>query len=291
MIIKRDNLDENSTRILNEFHKNQVQSNICLHKFCLIIIIFLNIFLVIFSIIYKTQISKIKHTIFLKNSEVDNLQLNNETTEIGCDKKLVNKFSNGENGLWYFSDFFNDLEEIRFLKSNLVNLLSNSTKNSISIKMNLLYKGNYDGDNFNMVFEEWINHGFYENFLFLIRDKKGNRFGVITQNGLTLEDSFSYKEKKCFLYFIEERKMYDYIDKKDCIFPRDNKVIIGNNDIIINDGYYENGGNFSFPFTAFNVSDKNQKYFNEKNNEFQIDDIEFFNYYYVIRYNNGIMIP
>ena len=286
MIIKKDNLDENSTQILNEYHKNQVQTNLCLHKLCLTIIILINIFLFIFSITYKTKISNIKNTILLKNTEIENLQLNNQKTKNDCDKKLVNIFSHGKNGVWRFSNIFNDLEEIRFLKSKLMDLLSKSSKDTISIKISLkqIYRGSYDGDDFNIVSLEWMAHGTFGNYLFFVQDRQGNRFGVITQNGLTIEKGiFVYREKRCLLFFFDERKMYDYIEKKDCIFIKNNKVIIGSSDIVINEKYFQKGGNITFPITAFNVTDINQKHFKEKKNEIQIGDIEVFSYSYGIR--------
>ena len=289
MIIKKekDNIDENSTQILNEYHKNQVQTNICLHKFCLIIIIIINLFLLGFSITYKTKISKIKNQILLKNTQIEDIQFNKTKIINDCDKKLVNIFSHGKGGKWHFSNFFKDLEEMRFLKNRLLCLLIGPSQESKSIKITLKFicKGSYDGDNFDIASVELMSHGSFSNYLFLIKDRKGNRFGLITQNGLRVEDGiFIYRERKCFLFFFDERKMYDYIGEKECIFFKNNKMIIGKNDIVINENYFEKGGNVTVPIKMFNVSDNiNQKYFNEKNNAIEIEDIELFSYNYVVR--------
>ena len=289
MIIKKekDNIDENSTQILNEYHKNQVQTNICLHKFCLIIIIIINLFLLGFSITYKTKISKIKNQILLKNTKIEDIQFNKTKIINDCDKKLVNIFSHGKGGKWHFSNFFKDLEEMRFLKNRLLYLLIGPNKESKSMKITLKFicKGSYDGDNFDIASVELMSHGSFSNYLFLIKDRKGNRFGLITQNGLRVEDGiFIYRERKCFLFFFDERKMYDYIGEKECIFFKNNKMIIGKNDIVINENYFEKGGNVTVPIKMFNVSDNiNQKYFNEKNNAIEIEDIELFSYNYVVR--------
>ena len=139
---KNENMNQDSLTSMKEFKKKNIQSNICIHKICILMLTIINITHIIFLIIYKIKLKKIKQKISLHRSIITPLETKIKRSNALANKKIVNVASQTKK--CYFSFLFETIDEINTIK-NLI--LSKKNIADETIKMQMIYQSRFDGDN------------------------------------------------------------------------------------------------------------------------------------------------
>ena len=290
-MIKNKNINEESLRAMKEFRQKQIQSNIRLHIIFLIFIIFLNLGLIIFIIIYKSKINQIKSKTDKNSSSINTdkdsiTQYNNEIQH-----KVVNIIANSYDGYYHFSFFFETAKEVDTVKNYIVQFykekdskLYDNNFNKDNLQMYFRYQGMMDGDNFSSLRRK-IENG-YQTFFFIETEKK-EKFGFYIENFISFGKKGRYVDNEennnCFIISFQKEGMFKCIGKKQKLEIKkddDEMIIIGNGDIIIKNNYLGESktGVINYPFKSFDVSTINSNIFTEENGEFSIRGIEIFGF-------------
>ena len=295
-MIKNSNINEESIKAMKEFRQKQIQSNIRLHIIFLILIIFLNLGLIIFILIYKSKINQIKSKTDKNSSSINTdkdsiTQYNNEIQH-----KVVNLIAISYEGFYHFSFFFETSKEVDTVKNYIVqfykdnyNKYNNDNFNKDKFMMYFRYQGMMDGDNFASLRKK-IDNG-YQTFFFIETDKK-EKFGFYIEDPIIFGKKGRYadneEDNKCFIFSFRKEGIFKCIGKKQKLEIKkddDEMIVIGNGDIIIKNNYLGESktGIINYPFKSFDVSTINSNIFTGENKEFNIRGLEIFcfdfNYY------------
>ena len=277
--MKNENMNVESINKIKIFQNKYKKSNILLHKIIFAFLFCLNLVFGFFIVIYKSKISEIK----LKNdknsiilSENKNFVINNENK---IQNKLVNIFSYLHSKNYYFSYIFETSQEVNLMKNSIKSFYQekNINLNPDIFTIYFKYQGTTDGD-YSYILHDKINYSF--NTFILIEAQNKIKFGFFIQGAIIDESYHKYddRDNNCFLLFFKSEKMYKCKGDKTKLKLKkeDNEIlIIGENDIIINNHFLSQGnhGVINFPFKSFENDINNEI---DLNGEFQINGIEIF---------------
>ena len=281
---KNINISDESINTMKEFRQKQINTNIKLHKIFLILILFINIGLTVFIIIYKRKISEIKSRSSNDSDSInsDRDVINKRNTEI--EHKIVNVMAYSYNGLFHFSFILETKSEVDMVKKSLFDFYheKNININTDNINMYFRYQGSIDGDSFS-VFKEGINYN-TQAFIFFATDNN-NRFGFYFEDFILIDKKNKYasNNNNCFLISFQKEGIFKCIGKKNKLeIKKDDNgmMVIGDGDIIVKNNYIQGDkkmGVINFPFKSFDVSTINTNIFTGEDGEFNILGIEVFN--------------
>jgi hypothetical protein len=270
---ENESINKESIKSLKEFREKQVQNNIKIHIFFLLIIICINICLLIFIISFKI---KIKHLTSKTKKSSSNLSQNRHylaSLESSLSHKVVNILAVSLNSLGnlHFSFLFENSDEVQSVKNSIISYI----KFEIPF-LHLIYGSNIDTDNSSVILK-LIRY--WPNLLFIVGSQSGIKFGFFLQESIYLNKLGIFKSNvnRCFIYSFMHKKEFTCNEKDVCISVNDEELInIGNGDIIINHRFKTNGGIINFPFKSFEVPKNDENAFIGHNGEFQILDIELY---------------
>jgi len=269
---KNESINQESIKSLKEFREKQIQSNIKIHIFFLLIIICINICLLIFIISFKIKIKQV--TSKTKQSSSNLSKNTHYLSSLGnsLSHKVVNILAVSANsyGNLHFSFLFEKSEEVQSIKNSIISY----TKFEI-LYLHLIYGSNIDSDNTSVIMN-LIKY--WSNLLFIVGSQSGEKFGFFLQESINLNilGIFNSYVNRCFLYSFKNKKEYTSNEKGIPITVNEKELInIGNGDIIINHNFKTNGGTINFPFKSFNIS-KEDVEFKRLNGNFEIKDIEIY---------------
>ena len=272
------NINKESIKSLKEYKLKQIQSNIKIYIFFLSIITLIDIGLIIFIILFKSRILKIKNTSKSRYSFIKTNSDKLKSNKISIEKKVVNIISSSFMGIPHFSYIFETSDEVQMVKTHIAEFYKDKKGKILDInKMNFLFmfQGVSDGDNFDALADKIR---FQNNILIIIETKNKNKFGFFSDDYVLVGDEeYISSDKNCFIFSFTNKQRFDYIGNGTAFkINKDNFYIIGNDDVIINNNFHEKGGKIKFPFKSF---DTNNLMFNifTKNEEFLIKDIEIYN--------------
>ena len=264
----KSNMNQESIKSIKDFNKNQVESNIKLHKVFLSMVIVVNIILVIFIIIYKLKISSIK-----SKSDINSLTLKEKVDFItsvhgSIMYKLTNIFAISMNtyGNIHFSMIFENSDEVNFVKEFFF----------IKSALLLIYQVQADSDDSEILLDIIK---YFTRTLILIETKNGEKFGFFFEDEIYPNKGgyFESNSNKCFIFTIENKEKYNCASigimfqvNKDTLFN------IGNGDIVIEHNFMNNGGNVNFPFKSFDIAETKDSIFNKLNGHFEIQELEIY---------------
>ena len=147
-----------------------------------------------------------------------------------------------------------------------------------------------DGDNY-LSLRKKIEYN-SQSFFFIETDKK-EKFGFYIENPIYFGKKETYidneKDNYCFLISFQKEGIYKCIGEKRKLEIKNNDeemIIIGNNDIIIQNNYLERdkSGIINYPFKSFDISNINSNIITGEIGEFNIKELEIFhlriNYFY-----------
>ena len=265
---KNENMNQDSLTSMKEFKKKNIQSNICIHKICILLLTIINITHIIFLIIYKIKLKKIKRKISLHRSIITPLETKIKRSNALANKKIVNVASQTKK--CYFSFLFETIDEINTIK-NLI--LSKKNIADETIKMQMIYQSRFDGDNFKEMLKELP---YSSNILFLIK-QRDSKFGFFFENGLSYRSKdVNFFNKNCFIFSFQNKEIYDYIGDGNCFRYINNEIIFGKNDVIISNNYLRNNSIINFPFQSFDVRNIKSNEFTKSVGIIIIEDIEIY---------------
>ena len=284
MKIKRNdekNINKISKVAIKDFQKKQILANILYHKIFLGMCTFVNIGLLIFIIMYKNQLQKIESLTKKYTREYQKNEATLEERRSTVDHKLVNiiSISKKSNDICFAYSFENKTE-YEMVYNFIVNFYINNPSNSIDIgkfKLQMIYQSNSDGPDFD-TFAHILN--FQKKTLFIIDTVGDKKFGIYLDEMIFFENKeYFSKENKMFLFSFQSKQMYNYIGKGPGLkINKKNILEIGNEEIIIYNYFYNNGGYINFPLKSFEGLNENKNFFTEENGEFDIKKIEVFTF-------------
>lgn len=242
-----ENINQESLSSIKDLQKRNIKSNICLHKFCLYFLVIINGFLITFIILYKSKLSEVNSQLNLHKNELSHYEQKLENQKRTTDKKIINVVS--QTPLGYFSYIFDNCEEANMIKSLIIK--KSNHKNINNINFSFLFAGYVESHNFKHTIEDL---SFSSNILVLIREQENYKFGVYFENGLSYKsNSVNFDDKGCFVFSFQTKEKYDYIGNSSCFKFNEDQMIFGEDDIIINNNYFDKGGIINFPFKNFDV--------------------------------------
>ena len=91
-------------------------------------------------------------------------------------------------------------------------------------------------------------------------------------------NEFEAISKDIFLYSFESKKVYNFIGnkKKSLAFKKDKLLIVGDDEIVVYNGYLTKGGFINYPLNSFDNNNKNV--LTGQNGKFFIRNIEVFSF-------------
>ena len=123
---------------------------------------------------------------------------------------------------------------------------------------------------------------YFKDIAILIKTGQGNRFGIYIKDAILPNKNYEFEPitNNIFLYSFETKKIYNFIgDKQKSLpFKKEKLLILGDNELIIFNEFYDNGGYINYPFKSFDLNNVNKNIFTENNGQFYIDSVEVFSF-------------
>ena len=276
---KINNINEESINSLKDFRQKQIETNIKYHIIFIFLLILINIGLIIFIIFYKNKINSIKSKTNLYNSQLNSKDETLASTNNILMHKLVNIASMNEYGLVRFSFIFEKSEEFKTIQNIIYDFRKGIDKKEIPTQNRntfLLFQGMTDDEK---TFIDRISY--FWNLAIFIETINEKKFGIFIDDLITPDknNGFQSNSTNIFIYSFETKKIYNYIGdgKKVLRLNKDGRmIIVGDDEIIIYDEYYLNGGEINFPLKSFDFSTVNTNVLTGENGKFAIKNIEAF---------------
>ena len=276
---KINNINEESINSLKDFRQKQIATNIKYHIIFIFLLILINIGLIIFIIFYKNKINSIKSKTNLYNSQLNSKDETLASTNNILMHKLVNIASLNEYGLVRFSFIFEKSEEFKTIQNIIYDFRKGIDKKEILTQNRntfLLFQGMTDDEK---TFIDRISY--FWNLAIFIETINEKKFGIFIDDLITPDknNGFQSNSTNIFIYSFETKKIYNYIGdgKKVLRLNKDGRmIIVGDDEIIIYDEYYLNGGEINFPLKSFDFSTVNTNVLTGENGKFAIKNIEAF---------------
>ena len=280
---KPNNMNEQSINSLKDFRQKQISTNIKYHKIFILLLIIIITGLSVFIIFYKNKINslKLKNTSYHSQLNLADKSISNKNNILM--HKLVNIDSLHKYGFpLRYSFIFETSDEFNTIKNIIYDYIKEVLKLDVpfvSRNVFLLYQGLTDED------ESFMDKiSYHWNLAIFIETSDKKKFGIffvdlISPKQKNKHQEFESNNTLIFLYSFETKKKYNYIGNGKKVFRlnMDGKMInIGDDEIIIYQDYFQNGGEINFPLKSFDLSTINNNVFTGKNGKFDIQNIEVF---------------
>ena len=276
---KENNINEESKNELRNFRNNQINSNIKLHKLFLTLTILINIGLLFFIFFYKSKISEIKNLSNSHTSKINSQDSNLAYKKYSLDNKMVNIASLGAFGTFRFSFIFENSQQFQHAKA-IINNYRKELGEKVSTNINeidciFMYQGVSDSDYLSSFIDKI---SYFENLLFLIQGENGKKFGIYHRCLLepNKKHNFDSECKEVILFTFDNDKIYKFTGKKYSMHFNNDRFSLGDNELIIYNEYFNNGGYIDFPLKSFDFSTVNKNVLTAENGNFEIRNIEVY---------------
>ena len=279
---KEYNIDNNSKIAISDYNTKKILMNIFYHKIFLGLCIIANIGLFIFIIIYYNKISEIE---FLTKSYSSQSKDKNELFnkhQLNIDNKLTNLIAISDKRSLFFSYSFLNESEYNLVKNFILDyhkvLLNIDSKLNLNYQIKMIYQS--VSDYFSYV--DLVNLlNYRENALLIINTLEDEKFGIFLDEKILFDknNQFISEGKNIILFSFRNKNMIKYIgdnsgikinDKSEAIF------IVGNDEIIIYNYFYNFGGTINYPLNSFEKIIVKESDFININGNFDIKNIEIF---------------
>ena len=273
-----NNIREESRTSLMEFRQKQIITNIKYHKVVLFLLFLINFFLIIFIFFYKRKVNDMKILSSKHKSEINTKDNEIEILRSSLNNKLLNLGIINKNGTMRLSFIFEKREEFTTLK-NLVYEYKMKLMDTkiVPIKTFLLYQSVNDD------YTTFLNRiSYFDDILILIQTDSGNKFGIYVQDTVipNEDNEFESKKSNLFLYSFETQKMYEYTGYNKISFSikKDKLITLGEDELVINNNYFTEGGYINFPLKSFQLYKVNKNIFTGENKKFYVKNLEVFSF-------------
>ena len=276
---KNNNINEESIHSLQDFRKKQIITNIRYHIIFLTLLIIINIGLTIFIIFYKSKINSLKSKTSSYYNQIDKGDATISNLNTVLTHKLVNMGLLNQYGLIRFSFIFETSDEFKTVQNVIYDYRKEVEKREVPIEYRstfLLFEGMMDN------YDKFLDRvSYFWNLAIFIETLENKKFGIFLSDIIApiKENEFQTESKNIIMYSFDTKKKYNYIGdgKKVLSINKDGKMlVVGDDELIIYDDFYMNGGEINFPMKSFDFSTVNSNVLTGENGKFSIKNIEAF---------------
>ena len=276
---KNNNINEESIHSLQDFRKKQIITNIRYHIIFLTLLIIINIGLTIFIIFYKSKINSLKSKTSSYYNQIDKGDATISNLNTVLTHKLVNMGLLNQYGLIRFSFIFEKSDEFKTVQNVIYDYRKEVEKREVPIEYRstfLLFEGMMDN------YDKFLDRvAYFWNLAIFIETLENKKFGIFLSDIIApiKENEFQTESKNIIMYSFDTKKKYNYIGdgKKVLSIHKDGKMlVVGDDELIIYDDFYMNGGEINFPMKSFDFSTVNSNVLTGENGKFSIKNIEAF---------------
>ena len=276
---KNNNINEESIHSLQDFRKKQIITNIRYHIIFLTLLIIINIGLTIFIIFYKSKINSLKSKTSSYYNQIDKGDATISNLNTVLTHKLVNMGLLNQYGLIRFSFVFEKSDEFKTVQNVIYDYRKEVEKREVPIEYRstfLLFEGMMDN------YDTFLDRvSYFWNLAIFIETLENKKFGIFLSDIIApiKENQFQTESKNIIMYSFDTKKKYNYIGggKKVLSINKDGKMlVVGDEELIIYDDFYMNGGEINFPMKSFDFSTVNSNVLTGENGKFSIKNIEAF---------------
>ena len=276
---KNNNINEESIHSLQDFRKKQIITNIRYHIIFLTLLIIINIGLTIFIIFYKSKINSLKSKTSSYYNQIDKGDATISNLNTVLTHKLVNMGLLNQYGLIRFSFVFETSDEFKTVQNVIYDYRKEVEKREVPIEYRstfLLFEGMMDN------YDKFLDRvAYFWNLAIFIETLENKKFGIFLSDIIApiKENEFQTESKNIIMYSFDTKKKYNYIGdgKKVLSINKDGKMlVVGDEELIIYDDFYMNGGEINFPMKSFDFSTVNSNVLTGENGKFSIKNIEAF---------------
>ena len=274
---KNNNINEESIHSLQDFRKKQIITNIRYHIIFLTLLIIINIGLTIFIIFYKSKINSLKSKTSSYYNQIDKGDATISNLNTVLTHKLVNMGLLNQYGLIRFSFIFEKSDEFKTVQNVIYDYRKEVEKREVPIEYRstfLLFEGMMDN------YDKFLDRvAYFWNLAIFIETLENKKFGIFLSDIIApiKENEFQTESKNIIMYSFDTKKKYNYIGdgKKVLSINKDGKMlVVGDDELIIYDDFYMNGGEINFPMKSFDFSTVNSNVLTGENGKFSIKNIE-----------------
>ena len=276
---KNNNINEESIHSLQDFRKKQIITNIRYHIIFLTLLIIINIGLTIFIIFYKSKINSLKSKTSSYYNQIDKGDATISNLNTVLTHKLVNMGLLNQYGLIRFSFVFETSDEFKTVQNVIYDYRKEVEKREVPIEYRstfLLFEGMMDN------YDKFLDRvAYFWNLAIFIETLENKKFGIFLSDIIApiKENEFQTESKNIIMYSFDTKKKYNYIGdgKKVLSINKNGKMlVVGDDELIIYDDFYMNGGEINFPMKSFDFSTVNSNVLTGENGKFSIKNIEAF---------------
>ena len=276
---KNNNINEESIHSLQDFRKKQIITNIRYHIIFLTLLIIINIGLTIFIIFYKSKINSLKSKTSSYYNQIDKGDATISNLNTVLTHKLVNMGLLNQYGLIRFSFIFEKSDEFKTVQNVIYDYRKEVEKREVPLEYRstfLLFEGMMDN------YDKFLYRvAYFWNLAIFIETLENKKFGIFLSDIIApiKENEFQTESKNIIMYSFDTKKKYNYIGdgKKVLSINKDGKMlVVGDDELIIYDDFYMNGGEINFPMKSFDFSTVNSNVLTGENGKFSIKNIEAF---------------
>lgn len=276
---KNNNINEESIHSLQDFRKKQIITNIRYHIIFLTLLIIINIGLTIFIIFYKSKINSLKSKTSSYYNQIDKGDATISNLNTVLTHKLVNMGLLNQYGLIRFSFVFETSDEFKTVQNVIYDYRKEVEKREVPLEYRstfLLFEGMMDN------YDKFLDRvSYFWNLAIFIETLENKKFGIFLSDIIApiKENQFQTESKNIIMYSFDTKKKYNYIGdgKKVLSINKDGKMlVVGDDELIIYDDFYMNGGEINFPMKSFDFSTVNSNVLTGENGKFSIKNIEAF---------------
>ena len=284
---KEININEESKIALDDYNTKKISMNIFYYKIFLGLCIISNIGLFVFILIYQNKIKEIDSLTKSYSSKSKNEEEKYNKQQSKIDNKLTNLIAISERRNIFFSYSFLNKSEYDLAKNFILEYhhnVSNINFEQIDLiyKIKMIYQS--ASDYFSYVdLVKLLNYR--KNALIIVNSLEDEKFGIFLDEKIMFdkESKLISQGKKCFLFSFNSKKKINFIGEKNGIKINDTTesiFIIGNEEIVIYNYFYNFGGRINYPLNSFEKLEEGKNDFINIKGMFDIKNLEIFEVYF-----------
>jgi len=284
---KEININEESKIALDDYNTKKISMNIFYYKIFLGLCIISNIGLFVFILIYQNKIKEIDSLTKSYSSKSKNEEKKYNKQQSKIDNKLTNLIAISERRNIFFSYSFLNKSEYDLAKNFILEYhhnVSNINFEQIDLiyKIKMIYQS--ASDYFSYVdLVKLLNYR--KNALIIVNSLEDEKFGIFLDEKIMFdkESKLISQGKKCFLFSFNSKKKVNFIGEKNGIKINDTTesiFIIGNEEIVIYNYFYNFGGRINYPLNSFEKLEEGKNDFINIKGMFDIKNLEIFEVYF-----------
>ena len=261
--------------------------NIFYYKIFLGLCIISNTGLFVFILIYQNKIKEIDSLTKSYSSKSKNEEEKYNKQQSKIDNKLTNLIAISERRNIFFSYSFLNKSEYDLAKNFILEYhhnVSNINFEQIDLiyKIKMIYQS--ASDYFSYVdLVKLLNYR--KNALIIVNSLEDEKFGIFLDEKIMFdkESKLISQGKKCFLFSFNSKKKVNFIGEKNGIKINDTTesiFIIGNEEIVIYNYFYNFGGRINYPLNSFEKLEEGKNDFINIKGMFDIKNLEIFEVYF-----------